>query len=803
MLIEVFFMKKFVMFLFIVCLLGSIAHADSDYWSAGSNESQFNLDRGIFSLVEELDTTYYTAGMTDTKKMPLVADLDNDGTAEIYILDEDEIKVYEGITLAFQASYDFGDEQRTSYPIIFDIDGDGTEEYIIVLEEDEHMLIMNFSGTELINETRYTLSLTYDKGETIIACRGVDDCAMAYALRPDTCATSNCADLGIIYFNSSKVGNPTILEETGGVGGQNYGGFCRPDVPYINVVDYDLDGDEDYVFSYAQIADADGTEDYGVYVSWVDMTSKVATETQSVLLGSGSQMDNFQIDDLVYCYSSTQVGHSFTSPLMNRYLLDDTGYELVVGYQTSDTEYRMDMYDKDASFKDDFPEADDSNGILLSNVFMADVFPNSNTIGKSFCIVGWDFEDKEQVLTCGSKFKGDLAETNEYIYTITDGYNNSRNYDIGNTIAHSGQQSNALTDGIDLDEIITTYGVFTVDDSSCSWSILGKYVCDADRIYQNGAGSSVFFSSDIEGIGNEDLLAMTNTALYLFDDGISNQPVSSVDAYFNPCPTNTIIKLNETMIITVTGYDGNSDYGLDDDTLTYNVTVYKDTDNELNDTETGVTSGSPRQFSFNLNKTISSGIIEILVTDNINDPLILEQSFTVGNDGVEFGDVTCTYSTTSAEEEGESCDVDDDCDGGEACIDNVCASVGGECTSDDDCADGYSCVTNADGTKECMSSNLIKRGMNEIADAVGVGLIVIFLIFLAGLDYLAIKYAHEYFSGLGSKYLFAVIAIVDIILIIIASLIGVLPFWVLILLILTGIIAGVFFIAHKAQGQEV
>lgn len=786
-------MKKFgVCFGLFFLMLMSSAFADSDYWNIGSNESQFSLGRGIFSQVDELGLSYYTAGLTDAKRIPLVADADGNGVSEIYVMDDDEVKVYEGIELDFKASFDYSSgTPRPSYPILFDIDGDNDTEYIFADESRSpypEIFILSYNGTDLVNETSYQ-DADFGIGDSIITCIDANKClyvANEYYNSEDLPAV---VDVIAVSFNSTDdIDKVTLFSDSSASDVL----FCRPDVPYIS---HGVKNNVDYY--YVSFIDATvGGGNAGVYIAWVI----VDDDNQLILDNSEYIAETFSISGSGNCNDHKEIRSKASSPLANEGLLSDVGYELVVAYQTSASEFRMMLYDNDGNFQDDFPETDDSNGILVSNVFMADVFPQVSTLGRTFCVVGWDFEDEQQTLTCGSKFKSGLAETNEYVWSIPDGYNNSVNSDLANSVCHSGQQSNALTDSIDLDEFLTTYGVFSVDDDSCSFSVLlGKYLCSATREFQNGAGLSALISIDLEHIGNDDLLAMTDTALYLLDDGITNGAVDEVDVYFNPCPTDTIIKVNETMLITITGYDSNSDYGLDNDLLEYNVTIYKDTTNEQKGTYGNITSGSPRTFTFPLNKTIASGIIEITVTDNVNDPYVIEQTFSVGLDGIEYGDAVCTNSYTDVEA-GESCTIDDDCDSGYSCIGGECVESSGECEDDGDCPDGFVCVSQTDGTKECKSENLIKRSVNEFDGLLHIGSLSVWLLIMILMDIILVMEANKYFRGMDSRYLFAIITALDLIWIVLGVIATVLSYWIILLLILIGVIVGVVFAVHKFEG---
>ena len=63
-------------------------------------------------------------------------------------------------------------------------------------------------------------------------------------------------------------------------------------------------------------------------------------------------------------------------------------------------------------------------------------------------------------LVCASEQTGEVPETNEFDYNKVGLYNVTRGWHLA---THSTKQDSTLTDGNNLDEIITSYGIFRLD----------------------------------------------------------------------------------------------------------------------------------------------------------------------------------------------------------------------------------------------------------------------------------------------------------------------------------------------------
>ena len=207
---------------------------------------------------------------------------------------------------------------------------------------------------------------------------------------------------------------------------------------------------------------------------------------------------------------------------------------------------------------------------------------------------------------------------------------------------------NILTNGDDLDEVITPHGIYKIIDSST-----------ASLIFTNPQGSGVMLSVNPDkdglstgGAGAEDLLLLRPTNLIYFDDGISNQPAFITDVNFNPCPVNQVIKINSTVELDVTVTDTNNPlFGID--LVNSEVILYDGTSNSQTSTSSNRTSGSTFTHQTNnngdtltFNQTIVNGIITVKGRDSTEPPIATDTqtfSFTVADNGLEFNDLECDF----------------------------------------------------------------------------------------------------------------------------------------------------------------
>lgn len=613
----------------------------------------FVLERGTFNAntdpLEDISTT--SRSLIDGRYVPLVADMDNDGTNEILVIDDNDVKLFQDTSLTPLGSAVLSGTGGLSNQIIFDIDGDGYREMIVAEEEDELMRIYQYNGSVFSLDNSFTLSgITAhtvsgaNSGQFLLQCRDVNDCLLVWGRQGNGITGTS---IGMIYaqsFNSTDmIGSALALETTASAVSQT---ACFPKIRTMEASDLTGDGDKEYIFSYM------------FYIGGGLDTDKYRVKALDVSSGTVSTAWTFSIDaDSVTDPSGTiacsdNVERFFSPATVFDFDSSTSGRESMIAYMINSNAYRIKSIDATGGEIDQFPEIDSGAGILISNAFKSNVFPSGNR--NDICAVGYDNGNNEITMICGSKDASELFETYEYTASVTSispAYNVTQDYLNHNVISHSTQQSNALSDGVDLSEILTPYGVYTADFEECS--ILGNCDDGFNNIFLNFCGDSVNLAIDIENIGSTDLLCMTDTEIVYIDDLLSNQPATITQLSFDPCITDTIIKVNETLKVTVQVTDGVQG-SIPADKVNQIVTTYKDTDNELISSAFNLTSGSQNSHFMLLNQTGTNFNLEVQGYDNGKPSSIdiIDLTFSVGQNGAETGTgQTCTLSFAEEEEE--------------------------------------------------------------------------------------------------------------------------------------------------------
>lgn len=659
---------KIISILFMLLVLSISVFANQDYNMTGNENNQFLTGIGDFNINRNPleDVNVYAQGLTASRQTPLVSDLDGDGTNEIIVFDDDTVVLFQNKELDVVASFGVGSPDRISNIITYDIDGDGYREIIFVEEEAELLYILQWNGTDLINESTFNTIPSYagssTSGEIVIACRDTNQCMMAYAsdIVSGFAGFPKYPSLYATKFNSSSISQSNTLLENLASG---FSVHCMPTIRTMQVADYDQDGTNEYVFSALEVDNTfSADEELKIFFINVLDNGTVIKEMQV----DETAVDSFLSASTKYsCDNSAGAntdgllaGYFLSSPLVFDFKASSSGLETGIAFSVDENEYIMQLIesDGDTHLGDRFPQITEAEGVLISNVFLANAFTDSGTA--DLCVAGFNDDDVELQILCGSKRTAEIPETAKFQRTLDEGFNVSRTYATWNTITHAGQHSSAQTTETgatsDLSEIINTYGVNTFDWDGAVCEATGN--CGLNRIFLNGGADSVLLSVDVEKFGSEDLLAMTDTNLFYFDDKQSNEPATITSVTYNPCIVDSTVKVNTTLQVTVVVTDQNpAVIGADD--VIINVTTYKnDVINENEQNAVGVASGSSQQFTFTLNATGNNKILEILGRDTVNIDEIdsQEQRFNVNNIGVEFGDSTCTTDYVAiAEEEAE------------------------------------------------------------------------------------------------------------------------------------------------------
>lgn len=345
-------------------------------------------------------------------------------------------------------------------------------------------------------------------------------------------------------------------------------------------------------------------------------------------------------------------GSILTSPLVSD-LASNSGLETVVGYMNSGTTFNMKIYQstgatESSALIDTSPDIADADGTLVSNPFLADVFPDN--VADEYCVIGYRETFNIVDVLCDSEYttrNGD--DTIEFFYEALE-YNISRAYGKYNSIAHSTQQSTATLDGGNPSEILNSYGVFEITHDDCDVAGCGIAsctfnLCAMDKIFDVPVDDLAMISVDAQNSGREDLIGLTSTNIWYFDDGFSNSP-AIIDAYqINPCIDSTW-KANTTVEARITPTDA------DGDTVSARAVIY-DGLNFSQDSgwSSYSSSGATFTFSFIASELVSTGTMILYARDSVNpsEPDSIPITFSVSTSGVEYGDCKTTIDVEQVE----------------------------------------------------------------------------------------------------------------------------------------------------------
>lgn len=643
-------MKKLVfLVVFLFLLLSMLTTARETYEQIGTNQQTYALGtEGEAAWNAARSTADFTVSgtriITNQTQVPLVVDLDQDGTLEIVIYDFPTWKIFRGNQLTPIATFNPNDQSRISNVVAFDIDDDNRTEIIYITEElDDNGLqkiqFLEFDGATLTNETTIlTFAAGKSGGETTIGCGEFGEC-MAMSIK--RLVTSN--DIIAIRFNQSGYQGGVTLDS------QSSRTYCTPKIRSMPYVDHDGDTIKEYIMSYGTAQTSVGAEFFNIaYVSVVNNVT---------ILEKQLEISSPAVSDLVTGADcrGTEFGNFFTSPVVFESDGDAGTLETHFGFMVDDDSFVIWSFDHDASgdndFKDDFPEACClgascsgvgllcGDGRIISNVMKANAFTDTGdlcidgTNRCDFCVMGLNDEDEELDLLCGSHQTSQTQSlTFEFdVSSLEDPFNVTEDYLKYNIITHSTQQDDSTDtksgDTDDLDEFLSSFGVFGIDFT---------FFDELELIFQNPKKDSVIISVDAEKNGQEDLIVLTSANLFYLDDGFSNTAANISNILINPC-IESVIKVNETMSVDVTVDDPNGD------DIAARVRIYAGSPFEQDSGfSANFTTGTVIPFNFVLNKSLSNAEMIITARDVENPTVIntITKTFSVGENGVEFGDCT-------------------------------------------------------------------------------------------------------------------------------------------------------------------
>ncbi len=621
----------------LLILIIPIATASTDYSQIGRENTDYLTGTSIFNsgIGVNFDTSLLV--MAKPLQPPLVVDLDGDGRPEIIIADGSTIKIFQNKTLTAIDSFANAKLTGETSILTFDIDGDSEIEIIAVTQgEQGNIMILNYSDSTLTNQTDFLIGGSYLTGHTVFNCKATDDCLIAYSRKQDVLGGQG------VYatpFTSTGVGTQILLKnESGGAVGL----ACFPRIKHMAVQDYDKDGTKEYIFSFTAWETGSSTS-HNMYIEYINGDGSTANRELEINPVGGSGMFRCGVGSTfnegasnVSCSDVSQApGACFTSPLVTD--IDGGGtLETVIGFMKDDNEFKMRSFTSGGSLIRTYPSTFDADGVIVSNVVKANVFDNSVS-GQDFCVMGYQNPTNVIDLLCASELSTvfsilgfPLAKSDEFFQNNSDpNFNLSRGYGDYNPMIHSGFYAGGDT----ITEFATSYGIFQP-----IFNFFGGSEIDIIFSLPNEQGALI--PVDAEGVGLMDLLYLTATNLFYYDDRFINSDGQITSFTINPCLDSTW-KVNTTVAITITVDD------VDSDNVGARAILYDGISNEQDsDWSVNNTAGTSFSFSFVANETIGTADLVMRGRDveNPDSPDVITRTFSVGTNGLEFGDCVTSES---------------------------------------------------------------------------------------------------------------------------------------------------------------
>ena len=611
-------------FLFFIILLSISALGVNEYTRLG--EDNFKQATGLWNSGQTndcLNTTGITCSsraLSSPEYVPLVADLDDDGANEIIVLDGTAIKLYENSDL------DIVDTLVLSftpvYMIAYDIDGDNYTE--IIASGASSLVITEYNGTSFHNQSSFNLpAVSQGTPHIILGCAGTNNCLVARESRQSG-GTPGSGSILVSKFNSSQITISSSVHTSA-----NNLPACFSHNPIMEIKDYDGDGINEFIFS---IGDPNGDK---LLIKYIDSENISSMQTDRTITNTDADFTGLN------CGENGLSGR-FTNPLVaNLDGAPGNNMETIIGYMIDSDEFNMKSYYKTGGVISTHPDIFDADGVLISNLFLADAFEDTGKV--DFCVLGYDAPDNEIDLLCSSLETQETQGDREHTYSTATDVNITGGYFLA---VHSSQQytkdsTSPKGEVSDLDEIITPYGVFSMDWSSDLTG--GSLTLEWDNPKTEAFVSAV----DVEGTGLSDLLLLTSTRLWYINDNFENSNAILQRLRTNPSISYTI-RTNETVSVEIYCYDA------DGDSVQAKITSYEGESNEQDSGwSSDFTSGSSVALTFEANKTtaLSNLIIQCRDNANFNASTNTSYTFSVSPNGIQVGDAI--FDTGDIEEETE------------------------------------------------------------------------------------------------------------------------------------------------------
>lgn len=532
-----FFFLSFLLFVFCVPVLG----IDS-YPAFGGPDGRFYSD--AVSKFNAGNEEWYIAGNPPVGTpvgMPLVADLDNNGDNEIVVLTIPSVYVYganstsEGVEVFAKTAYLTSAQESDTYfsnMIIYDIDSDGFKEVIVYSVEEKYMYILEYNGTHFFDEgfngsnTNWLVGNSEGSSDVLIGCGDLDGCLMVYTDFSTTAIPGN-RYLWASQFDATaqNVGKQIEINNVGSRG---------PCLPKFKSMPFD---GSSYFFTY----DVWNLGNIRLVKASINSSEHI---TFSEVLGTRSSFD-----------VPPDCGHNrieFTSPILNLDFKLEPGEEIIYGFMVNDAEFNMVSYYNTLAIIKNYPWVQDATGQIIGNPFVSSAFIDSGST--SVCVIGYSSDhlvdqDGRLNILCVDEVSAHSGpnENVEFIYP----HSPAPQYNITATLVYSvashSIESKSEGPGGHISEILTPYGVFSLEDRStaCKFcfdnSCWVQQICEAEREWSLPLQDQIaIISVDFLGKEKEDLIGLTDTSLYYFSDGsINRNAYVGEGSYIQPDPDNT------------------------------------------------------------------------------------------------------------------------------------------------------------------------------------------------------------------------------------------------------------------------
>lgn len=622
----------FILILSSFCVIG----ASNTYWEYPS-QSGYAQERTYFNDNFAVDdATIYSKSLTNPIGMPLYSDLDGDGVIELVVQDGQSIKLYSSNTLTTIDTYSLLSASY-KYPYIYDIDNDGFNEILIVEQRDQTTAdidIIEYNGTNVYSQTSFTLvniAGSLDGYSIGIGCANSDQCIFTAGFEE---VTNTITRTYYGSFNSTGV----IRQATNINNDAVKRASCINFNHEIEVTDYDLDGQLDYITSYAQIGITSGTQNEIQILRFKQNITNVYFDDETKILTGYNQIFNISLDCDLGGYSKVFSG-TLTDNFDNS---NGNGEETIIGVGYSNTTFKMYSYGGLVlmALLDTYPNAVygyTGVGEVLSNVFKATIFSDTGILN-DFCVFGFPNSTSNMGLLCATMDTGNTFDTQKFSET---GVFPSLPL-INNKFYRNVYSTDSSSDEIDFMDInpsdfVTYKGMLKIDSYQFLLDSINDISADIDSDWEVTTQPSSTILCDLEKAGRNDICSLTANNVWVYDDGYTNSQ-AYLDSYImNPCFDSTWLE-NTTAVFTakVNDDDDSNDY-VEALGILYDETPY----NQSTGWSGFYPSGTSIPLSFVANETIASGTLKIYVHDTKHNTTNVSYSYPISvssANGVSFGE---------------------------------------------------------------------------------------------------------------------------------------------------------------------